>query len=108
VIKSCPVAPVCWSKSLLELGAHEQAALDKVEKLLASMETRFTACFAEAQRLGELDCDLDANRLGRRVQAEVMGLRAFAQRDVDSIAVHALAEDMAISIESLRNNALAY
>ena len=72
------------------------------------MEARFTACFAEAQRLVEFDCDLDANRLGRRVQAEVMGLRAFAQRDVDSIAVHALAEDMATSIESLRNNAFAH
>jgi TetR/AcrR family transcriptional repressor of nem operon len=36
-----------------------------------------------------------------------MGLRAFAQRDVDSIAVHALAEDMTTSIESLRNNAFA-
>jgi hypothetical protein len=37
-----------------------------------------------------------------------MGLRAFAQRDVDNIAVYALAEDMATSIESLRNNALAH
>ena len=27
---------------------------------------------------------------------------AFAQRDVDSAAVHALAEDMALSIEALR------
>ncbi len=106
--KELPSRACMLVKSLLELGAREQAALDKVEKLLASMETRFTECFAEAQRLGELDCDLDANRLGRRVQAEVMGLRAFAQRDVDSIAVHALAEDMATSIESLRNNALAH
>ena len=29
-------------KSLLELGAREQSALDKVEKLLAGLETRFT------------------------------------------------------------------
>lgn len=92
-------------KSLLELGAREQSALDKVEKLLAGMETRFTKCFVEAQRLGELDSDLDATRLGRRLQAEVMGLRAFAQRDVDSAAVQALAEDMALSIENMRNGA---
>jgi hypothetical protein len=31
-----------------------------------------------------------------------MGLRAFAQRDVESAAVQALAEDMALSIEALR------
>ena len=33
-----------------------------------------------------------------------MGLRAFAQRDVESTAVQALAEDMASSIEALRIN----
>ncbi|WP_440465179.1 TetR/AcrR family transcriptional regulator [Psychrobacter sp. ASPA161_6] len=94
-------------KSLLELGAREQSALDKVEKLLAGLETRFTECFVEAQRLGEIDSELDTVRLGRRLQAEVMGLRAFAQRDVDSAAVHALAEDMASSIEEMRNDSFA-
>ena len=94
-------------KSLLELGAREQSALDKVEKLLAGLEARFTECFVEAQRLGEIDSELDAVRLGRRLQAEVMGLRAFAQRDVDSAAVHALAEDMASSIEEMRNDSFA-
>jgi len=89
-------------KSLLELGAREQVALQKVEMLLAGMETRFIDCFSAAQQLGELDNELDATRLGRRLQAEIMGLRAFAQRDVDSAAVHALAEDMALSIEALR------
>lgn len=55
--KELPSRACMLVKSLLELGAREQAALNKVEKLLASMEARFTACFAEAQRLGELDCD---------------------------------------------------
>ncbi|WP_240990504.1 hypothetical protein [Psychrobacter submarinus] len=91
-------------KSLLELGAREQAALQKVEKLLAGRESRFAECFVEAQRLGELGAELDPLRLARRLQAEVMGLRAFAQRDVDSAAVRALAEDMAFSIEGLRND----
>ena len=69
-----------------------------------SMEARFAECFLEAQRLGELDTELDPLRLARRLQAEVMGLRAFAQRNVDSAAVQALAEDMALSIEGLRND----
>ena len=102
--KNLPSRACMLVKSLLELGAREQLALDKVEKLLAGMEARFAACFVEAQQLGELDNTLDPLRLARRLQAEVMGLRAFAQRDVDSAAVHALAEDMAFSIESLRNN----
>lgn len=102
--KKTPSRACMLVKSLLELGAREQLALDKVEKLLAGMETRFIECFIEAQRLGELDSELDTARLGRRLQAEVMGLRAFAQRDVESTAVQALAEDMASSIEALRIN----
>ncbi|MGO2621834.1 MAG: TetR/AcrR family transcriptional regulator [Psychrobacter sp.] len=100
--KELPSQACMLVKSLLELGAREQAALQKVEMLLAGMETRFIDCFIAAQQLGELDSTLDATRLGRRLQAEVMGLRAFAQRDVDSEAIHALAEDMALSIEALR------
>ncbi len=92
-------------KSLLELGAREQSALEKVEMLLAGMEKRFIACFEEAQQIGELDNKLDPIRLGRRLQAEVMGLRAFAQRDVENTAIHALADDMAMSIENMRNTA---
>jgi AcrR family transcriptional regulator len=102
--KDLPSRACMLVKSLLELGAREQEALQKVEKLLAGMESRFAECFVEAQRLGELDAELDPLRLARRLQAEVMGLRAFAQRDVDSAAVRALAEDMAFSIEGLRND----
>ena len=100
--KELPSRACMLVKSLLELGAREQAALQKVEMLLAGMETRFAGYFIEAQRVGEMDSELDPLRLARRLQAEVMGLRAFAQRNVDSAAVHALAEDMALSIEALR------
>jgi len=99
--KELPSRACMLVKSLLELGEREQAALHKVEGMLAGMETHFTNSFTESQRLGELDNQLDPVRLGRRLQAEVMGLRAFAQRDVDSGAVHDIAEDMALSLEAL-------
>ncbi|MEH6561365.1 MAG: helix-turn-helix domain-containing protein [Marinobacter sp.] len=94
-------------KSLLELGQREQVARRKAEDLLAGMEEYFIARFVAAREIGELDSGLDPVRLGRRLQAEVMGLRAFAQRDIDSAAVHALAEDMALSVEALRLNSVA-
>ena len=100
--KALPSRACMLVKSLLELGAREQTALTKVEMLLAGMEARFIECFKEAQSVGEMDSELDPVRLGRRLQAEVMGLRAFAQRDIESSTVHALAEDMALSIEALR------
>ncbi|MDT0499988.1 MULTISPECIES: helix-turn-helix domain-containing protein [unclassified Halomonas] len=92
-------------KSLLELGEREKDAREKAEALLTTMEGRFIDSFAKAQQTGELDEELDPTRLGRRLQAEVMGLRSFAQRDVDSAAVHALADDMASSLEALRSSA---
>ncbi|ERL54372.1 TetR/AcrR family transcriptional regulator [Psychrobacter aquaticus] len=88
-------------KSLFELGQREASALDKVEAMLARMEVYFVNCFIESQRLGEIDKQLDPIRLGRRFQAEIMGLRAFAQRDIDSEALHDVAEDMALSLEAL-------
>ncbi|MGP9558354.1 TetR/AcrR family transcriptional regulator [Psychrobacter sp. AOP7-A1-24] len=100
--KALPSRACMLVKSLLELGAREQTALTKVEMLLSGMETRFIECFREAQNVGEMDRQFDPVRLGRRLQAEVMGLRAFAQRSVESSTIHALAEDMALSIEALR------
>lgn len=88
-------------KSLLELGTREASALQKVEAMLAGMETYFTNCFIKSQQLGEIDGQLHPSRLGRRLQAEVIGLRAFAQREVDSSAVHEVAEDVALSLEAL-------
>lgn len=92
-------------KSLLELGEREQIARDNVEALLAAMEERFISGFTQAQQSGELDPQRDPARLSRRLQAEVMGLRSFAQRDIDSAAVHALADDMASSLEALSSSA---
>lgn len=85
-------------KSLLELGAREPVARDRADALLAGMEKRFIAAFHDAQAAGELLPGSDPAQLGRRLQAEVMGLRAYAQRAVTSAAVRALADDMAASI----------
>lgn len=89
-------------KSLLEFGEREQAARPRVDDLLARMERRFTQCVAEARAAGEIAADLDPERLGRRLQAEVIGLRTYAQRDVDRRAVRDLAEDIARDWERLR------
>lgn len=85
-------------KSLLELGAREPAARNRADALLARMEKRFIEGFRDAQTAGELLPGSDPTQLGRRLQAEVMGLRAYAQRSVTSAAIRELADDMAASI----------
>lgn len=89
-------------KSLLEFGEREQVARPRVEALLARMERRFTERLREARTAGEIAADLDPRRLGRRLQADIIGLRTFAERDVEDHAVHELAEDIARDWERLR------
>ncbi len=89
-------------KSLLEFGNREQAAGERVEQLLAQMEQRFAERLAAARAAGEIAADLDPRRLARRLQADVIGLRTFAERGVDARAVHELAEDIARDWERLR------
>ncbi len=82
-------------KTLLEFGSCEGAAARQVENLLAQMERRFGECLDKARTLGEIAADADPQRLARRLQADVVGLRTYAQRRVDDRAVRALAEDIA-------------
>lgn len=89
-------------KSLLELGVKEESALCKVESMLAKIESCFTTSFIESQRIGELGRQLNPVLLAQRLQAEVMGLRSFAQRKVDSSVVHEVAEAMASSLDAMR------
>lgn len=89
-------------KSLLEFSEREQATHPRVENLLARMERRFTERLGDAHAAGEIAADLDPRRLGRRLQADIIGLRTYAQRDVDKQAVRDLAEDIARDWERLR------
>lgn len=85
-------------KSMLELGDREPESRDKADALLAGMEQCFVEQFRAAQQVGELDPQANPVRLGRRLQAEIMGLRSYAQRAVSDRAVRELADDMAASI----------
>ena len=89
-------------KSLLEFSEREPAIARRVEKILARMEQRFTERLTEARAAGEVATDLVPERFGRRLQADVVGLRTVAQRDVEDRVVRELAEDIARSWERLQ------
>ena len=48
----------------------------------------------EARDAGELKPGVDCVRLARLLQAQIMGLRSFAQRDVPALTVEQVADDM--------------
>lgn len=99
---SIPSRACLLVKTLLELGEREPTVRDRADALLAGMEHRFIQEFRAAQAQGELRDGQDPVRLGRRLQAEIMGLRAYAQRAVAADTVRELADDMAASIMAYR------
>ncbi|MEM7488412.1 MAG: TetR/AcrR family transcriptional regulator [Pseudomonadota bacterium] len=85
-------------KTLLEApdGPVREAAATN----LRSMEVVFASLFREAQALGEIAPDHDPERLARRHQSDVTGLRATLERpDVDATA---LAAEIAGGLDALR------
>jgi len=56
----------------------------------------------QAKSNGELKSDVDCKRLARLLQAQIMGLRSFAQRDTCVSNVVELGDDMAGILDHYR------
>lgn len=89
-----PVPGCMLVKTILELGDEEPAIREQANQVLAEVESILTVRLGEARAAGELRSDVQPRRLARLVQAQIMGLRAFAERDVSKRAVRELGEDM--------------
>ncbi|MEM8850047.1 MAG: TetR/AcrR family transcriptional regulator [Pseudomonadota bacterium] len=85
-------------KTLLESpdGPVRDAAISN----LRSMETVFASLFREAQAAGEIAQHHDPDRLARRHQSDITGLRATLERP--DVAATALVEEMAEGLDALR------
>lgn len=91
-------------KTLLELPSASSPLRDLAERLVGENEVAFEQAFRRAIVLGELAEDADPARLARRYQADVIGLRSYAERSGNAVAIRELAEDMACEIEALGTN----
>ncbi|WP_424966859.1 TetR/AcrR family transcriptional regulator [Dinoroseobacter sp. S375] len=88
-------------KTILET-ADVPALRAQAETLMAETEAMFITAFAEARDLGEIAGESDPTTLGQRYQAEIVGLRAYAQRSDSAKAVAQLAHAFADRIAELR------
>ncbi|MEO1536306.1 MAG: helix-turn-helix domain-containing protein [Pseudomonadota bacterium] len=89
-------------KTILEHPEEDSPVRQLAEDLMDEAGARFMEGFRRAKAAGELPKDADPERLGRKFQADVVGLRAFAQRSDGAKVVPALAEDLARSVEAMR------
>jgi len=81
-------------KTLLEVTSDQPELRDLVNRRLREVEDYLAELFERAREQGELKPGVDSRRLARLVQAQIMGLRSLAQRDIDTVSVKNLTEDI--------------
>lgn len=89
------------AKTVLETPDDDPVLRGLAERFMADAERLFEERFSAAKEAGEISENADPRRLARRYQAAIIGLRAYAQRQVDPEAVKELAEDLAQDIEAM-------
>jgi len=88
-------------KTMLETPDEDPVLRRTTERLMRDIETSFAEVFRAAQDAGDIPANADPERLASRVQSEIFGLRAYAQRTDAADRVAALANDIARDIEGL-------
>jgi AcrR family transcriptional regulator len=81
-------------KTLLEVNDQDTELNRKANHMLDAAEHHFAEALTKARQRSELQPETDCNRLARLLQAQVLGLRVFAQREVPAAHVEQLADDM--------------
>ncbi|GGY60381.1 TetR/AcrR family transcriptional regulator [Marinobacter zhanjiangensis] len=81
-------------KTLLEVTEEQEELRALVNKRLQAVEDYLVELLETARAQGELKPGVDSRRLARLIQAQIMGLRSLAQRDIDAEHVKTLTEDI--------------
>lgn len=98
--------PACMIvKTLLEMGVSTCSFQEHANALLEQVEWKLSSVLDEARAHGELRQDVDTERLARFIQAQIMGLRVFAERRIEPDKVNELAEDIVRLLNSFRASA---
>ncbi len=80
-------------KTLSELTDENADLLAEAKRLLSNVEGAIAALLSKAQERGELDSSIVPERLARRLQVQLMGLRAYARVNEDEAQIATLIED---------------
>lgn len=98
---SAPAKACMLMKTVLEAPDDEGVLRGAAEDMMRQAETAFCEAFQAAQHAGQISADKDPARLASRLQSEILGLRAYAQRSDASSRIEDLSEDIARDLEAL-------
>mgnify|MGYP005844866493 CR=1 FL=1 len=90
-------------KTLLEASNTNRVLASQANRILNTIEQSLQKLLEQAKNRGELRPDTNCPRLARMLQAQIIGLRSFAQRDISPTQVTELADDMAALLDQHRN-----
>ncbi|GHG93506.1 TetR/AcrR family transcriptional regulator [Pseudodonghicola xiamenensis] len=99
--KAPPSRACMLVKTLLETPDDGVELRRLTEERMQGIEAGFATVFRAARDAGQIAPDSDPERLARRLQAAVFGLRAYAQRSDAGGRTAELAEDIARDLEAL-------
>jgi AcrR family transcriptional regulator len=98
---SVPSRACMLVKTLLETPDDDPVLRQLTEDMMRKVEVAFANIYRAARDAGEIPETADPERLASRLQIEIFGLRAYAQRTDSGTRVAALADDIARDIEAL-------
>jgi hypothetical protein len=98
---SVPSRACMLVKTLLETPDDDPVLRQLTEDMMRKVELAFANIYRAARDAGEIPETADPERLASRLQIEIFGLRAYAQRTDSGARVAALADDIARDIEAL-------
>jgi AcrR family transcriptional regulator len=90
-------------KTLLEASNTNPALADQANGILSAIEHSFEELLDRAKARGELKASADSGRLARLLQAQIMGLRAMAERNPGPRTLQDLGNDMASLLDGYRS-----
>mgnify|MGYP001627781044 CR=1 FL=1 len=95
-------------KTLLEVTEEQTDLRDLVNERLQAVEDHLAWVLDRALAKDELRPGTDTRRLARLVQAQMMGLRSLAQRDIGRQDVRDLTEDMITALSAFTQAPVAH
>ena len=99
---ACPSRACMIVKTLLETSHTNSALANQAETVLGAIEATLAGLLEQARARGELIESADCGRLARFLQAQIMGLRAMAERGLSHEQLADLADDMAGILDRYR------
>ena len=103
IVPCCEQVPseLCMvMRTLAELDESHQETLDIAKNLLTQVENRFASIVEQAQQQGDLPAQFDKNKLAKKIQVHIIGLRSYLKATGDTDTVNQQLEEFFTQLET--------